>query len=129
MKKIWVAGSRSIISYSDVADVLKVFISEFDVVRTGRARGVDDSAMRWCIMNDIKREPSINPDWKRFGKGAGLIRNVEGVTWADECIVIWDGKSRGSKHVIDECGRQNKLCRVILPGTIQGGFKTKRIEL
>ena len=42
------------------------------------------------------------PDWKTKGRAAGPIRNKEMAIYADILLLIWDGKSRGSKSMKDE---------------------------
>jgi hypothetical protein len=54
------------------------------------------------------------PDYKRYGKGAPLKRNLEIIEYADRVIAFWDGKSRGTKFVIDQCEKINKPVEVIL---------------
>lgn len=67
---------------------------------SGGASGVDLYGEKWARKNDIpiKRFPA---DWAKYGKRAGLIRNVEMANYADGLIAIWDGQSRGTKHMID----------------------------
>lgn len=40
-------------------------------------------------------------DWKKYGSSAGYIRNDEMAKYADCLIAFWDGKSKGTKHMID----------------------------
>lgn len=46
-------------------------------------------------------------NWNSFGKSAGYRRNAEMAKFASEegnigvLIAFWDGKSRGTKHMID----------------------------
>jgi hypothetical protein len=48
------------------------------------------------------------PDWETYGKSAGFRRNVMIEADSDECIALWDGKSRGTKHTIDLFTRSKK---------------------
>jgi len=42
-------------------------------------------------------------DWKSYGKVAGLVRNTEMArAGASLCIAFWDGRSRGTKHMIGQ---------------------------
>lgn len=41
-------------------------------------------------------------DWKAHGKPAGPIRNNEMAKYATHCLVFWDGRSKGSKDMIDK---------------------------
>ena len=39
-------------------------------------------------------------NWKVNGNKAGFIRNEEMAKYADACLILWDGKSRGTKNMI-----------------------------
>ena len=39
--------------------------------------------------------------WNVYGKSAGFIRNAEMGHYADAAICFWDGKSRGTQHMIN----------------------------
>jgi hypothetical protein len=94
-----IAGSRGIRN----KDVLEraIFASTFpvDEVVTGGARGVDQLAVVWAKLNDVPYRV-MKADWNRHGKAAGAIRNVEMARHADALIAVWDGESRGTKHMI-----------------------------
>lgn len=53
------------------------------------------------------------PNWDMHGKAAGPIRNKEMAAYADFAVIFWDGKSKGSKIMIDEMRRLNKPFTVI----------------
>lgn len=55
------------------------------------------------------------PDWARYGRAAGAIRNKQIVDACDKLIAFWDGKSKGTKISIDMAEKQGKLLKVILP--------------
>lgn len=40
-------------------------------------------------------------DWDAYGKAAGPIRNQHMVDYCDMAIILWDGKSKGTKDCID----------------------------
>ena len=52
-------------------------------------------------------------DWARLGKRAGYIRNQEMGEFADAAVCFWDGKSKGTKHMIDIMNILNKLVYVV----------------
>ena len=101
MKTI-IAGSRSNIEYRDVLSAMEEcpWLSEITEVVSGKARGVDTLGEQWANQNNIfiKEFPA---NWKKFGKSAGLRRNEEMGDYADALVAIWDGESRGTKHMID----------------------------
>ena len=52
-------------------------------------------------------------DWDTHGKFAGIKRNREMAEYADALICFWDGKSRGSKNMIEEAEKRGLKVRVI----------------
>ncbi len=48
------------------------------------------------------------PDYEKCGKAAPIRRNDEIVDYADIVVAIWDGKSKGTKYVIDRCNKIGK---------------------
>lgn len=99
MKTI-IAGSRSITDYNVVKKVIKQSKFSITEVVSGTAFGVDRQGERFGHENKIpiKRFPA---EWGEYGKSAGYIRNAEMAKYADALIAIWDGESRGTKHMID----------------------------
>ena len=114
--KYWIAGSRIIKDPEWIDEILTELIvwhnAEF---RTGGAVGVDQGA-EWVIdtRNMGKLHPPLLPDWKCYGKAAGFIRNAEGVIWSDVVVVFWDGKSGGSRNVINNALKQKKELHVFI---------------
>jgi hypothetical protein len=93
------AGSRGL---TDPV-LLESAISEsgFDItlVVSGGARGVDSLGEEWARENGIPVE-RYKPDWKRFGKGAGVMRNSDLMSKAEALVALWDGKSIGTRDVV-----------------------------
>lgn len=54
------------------------------------------------------------PEYSKYGRGAPLRRNLEIIAYADEVVAFWDGKSRGTKFVIDNCKKQSKKVTVYM---------------
>ena len=69
---------------------------------SGGAKGIDQSAKSYAETNGIPYTEFL-PDYKRYGKGAPLKRNIEIINYAEYVIAFWDGKSRGTKFVIEYC--------------------------
>lgn len=97
--RVIIAGSRTIIDLAIVERAIEN--SDFNVteVVSGGARGVDALGEAWARKNGIpvKLFPA---DWKKHGRSAGMIRNAEMAEYAYGLIAIWDGKSRGTLHMI-----------------------------
>lgn len=94
-----IAGGRDFSDYARVLDAMDDFYFAGEIV-SGGANGADALGERWAADHDrdIKRFPA---DWSKYGKSAGPIRNLEMALYADVLVAFWDGKSRGTKHMID----------------------------
>lgn len=95
-----IAGSRGIDDYDLVVKAVKESGFNITEVVSGGAKGVDSLGEKWAAANGINVERFI-PDWDSYGKRAGVIRNEEMGNYAESLIAIWDGKSKGTKHMID----------------------------
>ncbi len=107
--KIAVIGSRSI---KDVDMKLYIPGNVTEIV-SGGARGVDMIAKDYALYNNINYR-EILPKYYRYKKGEPFIRNREIIEASDEVIAFWDGISKGTKFVIDECNRQGKKIIIYL---------------
>lgn len=99
MKTI-IAGSRDVIDYEIVKKAIENSGFKITQIVSGGARGVDRLGERYAKENNIPVKQFL-PDWDKFGKRAGFMRNTEMANYSDACIAIWDGESRGTKHMID----------------------------
>lgn len=95
--------------------VNETLVNEFSdghVLVSGGAKGVDICAEQtideWntATFNVTKipnkwKKKIFKPDWNRYGKRAGFLRNELIVAEADKVIAFWDGTSKGTKHSID----------------------------
>jgi hypothetical protein len=53
------------------------------------------------------------PDWDKFGKSAGPIRNQQIIDDSDALLAFWDGKSPGTRNSI-ELARKKKIPTLII---------------
>lgn len=110
MKTI-IAGSREVDKYSILIKAVRV--SGFDIggVVSGGAKGVDLLGERYAKQYKLPLY-IFKADWNKYGKGAGYIRNIDMAKNAEALLAIWDGESRGTKHMIEEGKRQGLLVHV-----------------
>lgn len=95
-----IAGSRSITSYKDIEDAIYFSNIKPTVIISGGAKGVDSLGEDFAFKNDLKLE--VYPaQWDKYGRSAGYKRNALMATKADALVAVWDGTSRGTKHMID----------------------------
>lgn len=107
-----VAGSRTFQNYPLLCAELDKIKNEIGEIVCGEARGADTLGLTYAYDNDIKIK-GFPADWERYGKSAGFIRNDEMAAYADKAIIFWDGKSVGSKDMIDKMEKLGKEVRVI----------------
>lgn len=107
MKTI-IAGSRAITDYETICQAVAHFNEDITEVVSGCARGVDTLGEQWAQMRQVpvKRFPA---DWNKHGKSAGYIRNRQMAEYAEALIAVWDGKSRGTKNMIEEAKKRGLL--------------------
>jgi hypothetical protein len=113
--KVVIAGSRTLDhtwSYymRQLEELTKRFENDYGAITlvvSGRARGPDLLGEAWADANGIgvARFPA---KWDLHGKAAGPIRNQEMGDFCDGGIVMWDGKSSGSKHMAEVLRKQKK---------------------
>jgi len=113
--RVIIAGSRNFNDYGILKRKLNAILKnqkELTII-SGTANGADKLGERYANDNHLKLEqyPAM---WDLFGKKAGYMRNEEMVKVADAAIVFWDGKSKGSKHMIDISKKYNLKLRIIM---------------
>jgi len=113
--RVIIAGSRNFNDYGIVKKKLNAILKNQKEVTiiSGTANGADKLGERYANDNHLKLEqyPAM---WDLFGKKAGYMRNEEMVKFADAAIVFWDGKSKGSKHMIDISKKYNLKLRIVM---------------
>lgn len=108
--RVIIAGSRSFNNYGLLKEhCLSLLHDKMQrnvvVIVSGHACGADLLGERFAkeFGMTCEHHPA---NWKAFGKAAGLIRNAEMAKNADALIAFWDGKSRGTSHMINFARRK-----------------------
>lgn len=79
---------------------------------SGMAIGADTVGCKFAESCKLKLI-TCPANWNLYGKRAGYIRNDEMAKLATHAIVFWDGKSKGSKHMIDLCVKHNVKHKIV----------------
>ena len=97
--KVIIAGTRTFDSWDIFDRAIEQAGFKITEVFCGCATGVDSFGERFAKANNIpiKYFPA---DWERFGRAGGPIRNAEMAAEAEALILIWDGKSPGSRNIL-----------------------------
>ena len=98
--RVIVAGSRGFDDYSLLKSTLERHSEQISTLISGNAKGADKLGERWAVDNNIPVERYI-PEWDKYGRKAGHIRNSQMAQNADALIVFWDGKSKGTANMIE----------------------------
>ena len=122
--RVIIAGSRDFSDYEllkkSAIEIItkKTMLPDLTRIVSGGARGADTLGERFA--NEMGLEISrFIPDWDGLGKRAGYVRNAEMAKFAVEddnygvLIAFWDGKSRGTKHMIDLAKRYGLEVHVV----------------
>ena len=107
--KLLIAGSRGITDF----DLAPYIPDDTDTIISGGAKGIDTLAEQYAEQNGLKKI-IIKPEYEKYGKAAPIKRNETMVELADAVLVIWDGKSKGTKYTIDYAKKLNKEITVII---------------
>jgi hypothetical protein len=109
--KLILAGGRTFTDAIMLARTLNKFTDITEIV-SGTANGADKCGEQWATSNGIKikRFPA---DWDLYGRSAGHLRNAEMAEYGDRLLAFWDGKSKGTKNMIDIATKKGMLVEVI----------------
>jgi hypothetical protein len=123
MLRIIIAGGRDFNNYEYLVDMVSNFIlmelpieywnvENLEIV-SGCANGADSLGEKYAKERGIKIR-KFPADWKGLGKKAGIIRNHEMGDYADALLAFWDGKSNGTKDMIDYATKKGLLVEVFM---------------
>ena len=115
--KIIIAGSRCFNDYNLLKNKCDYLLSNTNKntieIVSGTCNGTDKLGEKYAKENNLKL--TLFPaDWNSFGKSAGYIRNEEMAKYSDALIVFWDGKSKGTNHMIDLAKKYSLIVKTIL---------------
>ena len=107
--KVIVAGCRDFADYELLKEKCDFYLQnqkpEDIVIVSGHASGADTLGERYAQERGFKLE-TYPADRKAHGRAAGPIRNAQMADVADALIAFWDGKSRGTKNMIDTANKR-----------------------
>ena len=107
--KVAVIGSRNL----TVENLGQYLPEETTEIVSGGAKGVDTCAREFASAKGLNLNEFLT-EYQKYGRGAPLKRNLQIIDYADCILAFWDGKSRGTKFVIEHCKAQGKPVRVFL---------------
>lgn len=116
MKHVAIVGSRNFASLGLVAATVSSLAAKLGAqnltIVSGGAKGVDAAAEVAARALGVAVE-SIKPDWDKYGKTAGFLRNTEIIERADVVIAFWNGISRGTMDSVRKAAERGKKVTVL----------------
>ena len=96
MKTI-IAGSRGFTNPDLIEQAVAESGFHITEVVSGHADGIDKLAEAWARKQPNMLLRLFPAAWSSLGKRAGYVRNLAMANYAEAAILIWDGKSKGTK--------------------------------
>lgn len=112
-----IAGSRSFHDYDLLEKKMDIFLANKKdthkiVIISGGASGADRLGEQYAG-NRGYALAVFKAMWDKYGKRAGYIRNEAMAVAGDALVAFWNGKSKGTKHMIDIADRMHLPIRVV----------------
>jgi hypothetical protein len=125
-----IVGSRNFSNYEYLREtILSLYnIKLIDTIVSGGASGADKLSERFSTEFGIPMKVYL-PDWQKYGKSAGMIRNSDIISNSDEVIAFWDGNSKGAANSINKAIAANKIVRIIKIENIINKDEKKKTHL
>lgn len=102
MTRVIVAGGRDGVGLPLLPEILEQFIDvQQDILLCGMAQGVDTDAYNWARARGCQIQ-EFHPNYPEFGTRAPLMRNLDMALRADVLVAFWDGKSTGTRDMIQK---------------------------
>ncbi len=113
--RVIIAGGRDFNDFRKLCDTCIYMLQNKKNVEivSGTANGADKLGEQFAKFagHQLKQFPA---SWDVYGKSAGFTRNKEMGEYADALIVFWDGKSKGTKHMIDLAKKNNLRIKLVM---------------
>ena len=111
--KLAIVGSRNYTDYETFKSAVSRVVEKEDIthVISGGASGVDKLAEKWAKDNNIQLIV-FTANWKKYGKGAGPLRNTQIVEECDYMIAFPSKSGRGTQDSIRKAEKLKRLLSV-----------------
>lgn len=113
--RVIIAGGRDFDDYKLLKEVCDEFLKDFNVTEivSGKSLGADTLGEKYAKERNIpiKEFPA---NWIKFKKGAGHIRNGEMAEYGDCLIAFYDGKSTGTKNMLEQAYKKKLIMKITL---------------
>lgn len=111
--KVIIAGGRKFNNYALMCQEIEKMNLDITEVVCGGAKGADLLGQKWAEEHGIAVK-FMPAEWEIYGRAAGMMRNELMGDYADYLIAFWDGKSKGTLHMInymEQIGKHGAVIR------------------
>lgn len=131
--KVIIAGTRTFDDYRRLERVCDNLLKNFNknelIIVSGTAEGADtlgkaygdangiavvEFPARWDDLNAPGAIIRVNKFGKKYNAKAGVDRNEEMAEYANGAIIFWDGKSKGTKSMIELAEKYKLKLKVVI---------------
>lgn len=111
--RIIVAGGRDFNDKAKLYNSLDTIVAKYTdtntiEIVTGGARGADYLGKRYALDKHLLHT-ELPAQWDKYGKSAGYRRNAQMADYVTDdgvLVAFWDGRSKGTSHMIDVARRK-----------------------
>lgn len=115
--KLAIIGSRNFDDYPRLCATMDRYFGKgqepkVTEIISGGARGADSLGACWARDNQVKLTEFL-PDWEKYGKAAGFIRNEEIIKNSNVVLAFWDSKSKGTGNSLAIAKRLGRTTLIV----------------
>lgn len=114
--RIIIAGGRNFKDYELLKHECDKIISTYNIknpeIISGNAKGADLLGEKYADENNLTVHHFL-PNWFKYGRSAGIRRNKQMAENSDMLIAFWDGKSKGTKNMINQAELVGLIIHVV----------------
>ena len=118
MMHVIIAGCRDFNDYAvverETMDFIGKFIGKIEIeIISGGAKGADALGERFAKEHGLPLK-IVPADWETDGRSAGPHRNEQMARMAGSLIAFWDGRSKGTKNMIDTARKFGLRVKIVM---------------
>jgi len=115
MSSLGIVGYRGFTDYEKFSQLVDEYIEEIgtpEFIISGGAKGADTMAEKYAQEHNIPTK-IFKPDWDKYGKVAGIMRNTDIIQNSTHVIAFLSQKSIGTVDSINKAKKFNKVLKII----------------
>jgi hypothetical protein len=114
--KLGIVGCLDFADYEKLCSEVDSFLEEIGepclAVVSGGAKGADTLGRKYAEEHGLEMIEHL-PEWKKYGRAAGPIRNKLIVDDADAVIAFWDNQDKGTQSTINLTKKSSKRIKIV----------------